>query len=228
MAHAEFPAAALHAVSYAFLAQAFRPPGRALLEVLVSKQNEKAWGQLAELSPSPELGILATLARDQARVGLADPELLGRMAQEHASLFSNPYHVAAPPYESFYASGEGLLMREAAAAVLGAYERAGLVLACHWRDLPDHVVAELEFMACLCLKEAAGAAHGRDKEVRGWALHQHRFVSQHLGRWLPSLRQRIEATHAGSFYHVVARVAEALVLSHGETLSLRVRGPRDA
>lgn len=60
------------------------------------------------------------------------------------------------------------------------------------REYPDHLVTELEFLAWLCLKEHASLRDGRDAEPFRNAARD--FLARHLGVWLPTFRQRLEAT----------------------------------
>jgi TorA maturation chaperone TorD len=71
---------------------------------------------------------------------------------EFARLFVGPFHVIAPPYGSYYLEN-GRLMGESTVQVSEFYDFAGLTIKDSFKDLPDHVVAELEFLIYLIFNE---------------------------------------------------------------------------
>lgn len=75
-----------------------------------------------------------------------------KLMVEFARLFVGPFHVVAPPYGSYYLE-EGKLMGESTVQVSKFYDSAGLAINDSFKDLPDHVVAELEFLIFLIFNE---------------------------------------------------------------------------
>lgn len=71
---------------------------------------------------------------------------------EFARLFVGPYHVIAPPYGSYYLEN-GKLMGDTTVQVSRFYDETGLAINESFKDLPDHVVAELEFLIFLIHNE---------------------------------------------------------------------------
>lgn len=130
---------------------------------------------------------------------------------EYTYLFINAVpHVPAPPYASAY-TGQGLLMGVPAEAALVAYRLAGLALADDYRDLPDHVAAELEFLAWLG-EQALAAQESGDEEQAGLHLvQQQAFLSQQVQPWLPTFCQRVEQAARLPFYCELARLVEPLL-----------------
>ncbi|MBI4338446.1 MAG: molecular chaperone TorD family protein [Chloroflexi bacterium] len=211
------PAAAVRAACYSLLAEAFGIPTPSLLRALTAQRNEGFWANVAELSPRPDLGKSVAHLQSEARATGRAPKALAQLTQEYSRLFSGPYHLEAPPYESIYVDGSGLVMGEASAKVKRLYAEAGLAVAPEWRDLPDHVAAEVAFMAHLCQGESvADSQPGRLRQSS--APLQYSFLKEHLGRWLPLLRRRVEATGLSPFYTALCWVAELFVLEHLEEL----------
>ncbi len=191
---------------YAALALAFRKPeassageeDRSLADLLL-----QAAGRL-----DSALAALAEKAVDALRVdGGQDEEALRTLEIEYNRLFFGPGRPLAPPYESLYRDGGGLVMGPSAQAVQACYAEAGFALAPDQRDLPDHVAAELAFMACLAAEEAA--AEG--KEAMRWRERQDAFLGQHLAAWLPAFCQRVRSAARHPFYLALAELAEAFV-----------------
>ena len=68
------------------------------------------------------------------------------------------------PYESVYAEQEKSLMGESALAVKRFYRVFKLRISHQFKDLQDHISAELEFMHFLSLNEGKFAASGQNRE----------------------------------------------------------------
>lgn len=152
------------------------------------------------------------LARDCAALGAAfaaEPE--EALLIDYTRLFLGPVEALALPYASVWLTREKTLYQDETAAVLAMYEAAGFEVDEGFRDLPDHVAAELEFLYRL-LHRAYVAAAGQDAAAQDEARAQAReFVQQHLGRWLPGFLDAIERNAGTAFYRQLARVARAVL-----------------
>jgi len=142
----------------------------------------------------------------------ADPAAaLQALQVEYTYLFINAVpHVPAPPYASAY-MGEGLLMGEPAEAAVRAYRQAGLVLAEDYHDLPDHLAAELEFLAWLGEQAVAAYEVGDEEQARTWIAQQQAFLQQQVQPWLPAFCRRVEKAARIPFYRELARLAEQVL-----------------
>lgn len=78
--------------------------------------------------------------------------------------------------------------------VLRFYEHFGLAPNRQRNDLPDHLVAELEFMHFLCHQEAAALQAGKNALAENYQRGQRDFLQRQLGRWAPQLHSRLQ-TH---------------------------------
>lgn len=97
---------------------------------------------------------------------------------------------AVPLFEGMHRGDEG---REGVLEdLLRFYEFFDVKLSETDREYPDHLVAELEFIAWLCLQEQAAERNGGDAQSFRRAARD--FLSRHLAAWLPQFRQRLEAT----------------------------------
>ena len=130
---------------------------------------------------------------------------------EYTYLFINAVpHVPAPPYASAY-TAQGLLMGEPAEAALVAYRQAGLTLAEDYRDLPDHVAAELEFLAWLGEQAVAAEKAGDEELAQVRFSQQQAFLEQQVRPWLPAFCQRVKEAARLPFYRELAHLAEPLL-----------------
>lgn len=130
------------------------------------------------------------------------------LAEEHTFLFAR--QVVVPPYASSYKHPSSD-RAQALAEVGGFYSAFGYEVAAARPDLPDHVAAELEFVAVLLAKEAYALAQGWTEQAEVAALAREKFLAEHLAPWLPAFAERL-ALHARlPFYPAAARLAVALL-----------------
>lgn len=94
-----------------------------------------------------------------------DDQKLRNFAVGYNRLFFGPGHVLVPPYESVHMSANGLVMGQAAVDVSRKYREEGLAISPDFKNLPDHVVVELEFMAHLCIHEVEAWANGDSEKL---------------------------------------------------------------
>jgi TorA maturation chaperone TorD len=189
------------------LSRAFLPPPAAW--------SACDWAQpladdLAELGPA--LGVdtagaidalMAECARWAASArradGSADPWLV-----EYTRLFLMP-PVRVPLNTGLYL--EGSLAGSVAQMMRGCYETAGVLPDEAFRDLPDHVAMQLEFLGRLCERGARGDADA--------AAMADEFAAEFVHGWAGLLEQACESAAAelpaAAVYRALARVLRAAV-----------------
>jgi TorA maturation chaperone TorD len=184
---------------YGFFSQAFlRGPSQQFLAALIS---DEATGNLQEIFPD------AAYQQELAQVRLDTRE--GRLTLEGAVLdFEALFRVPGPrylsPYESVYrsqgAGGRGCLCGPEAMAVERLYLEEGLGPNAGFTELPDHVVVELEFMACLCRKTLDAMRAGDRSRLAAYRRRQQHFFRDHLGVWVNLLAARLASQAQTSLY----------------------------
>ena len=97
-------------------------------------------------------------------------------------------------------------------AVLALYEEGGFDIAEDFRELPDHIAAELEFLYLLLFREARGAdaMASRSDGGDGRGSSGSGSSDEHLGRWVGPFTEAVERTRAQAFYRELATLTEAL------------------
>lgn len=106
----------------------------------------------------------------------------------------------SPPcslYEYEYRKGE-LTRRDILEELLRFHEHFDIQLRATERDYPDHLVAELEFMAFLAQKEADAVERGKDPDP--YRLAQRDFLERRLTPWVERLDRRIRKKVRDPFY----------------------------
>ncbi len=185
---------------YKLLSSAFYPPEEMLLEDVL--------GRLRSALDALEPGLLAE-ELDRMAGYLQDLEEPVELAVEYTRLFRGPVKAEAYPYESMYVDGE--IMGPATLDVSRRYAEAGVSVSDDFKDLPDHVSAELEFMYYLTAREL----EARQRDDEGEAVHfqvlAQAFLRDHLVRWVPEFADRILRSASNPFYLSLARITKEFV-----------------
>ena len=191
--------------AYKLLAHAYYPPGEGLLELLGRLRPV-----LSGLEPlTTELEGMESYLR-----GLAD---LQELAVEHTRLFPGAVRAEAYPYESMYLDGK--IMGESTQDVLRQYRQAGLQVAEGYKELPDHITAELEFMYYLRRKESIAIERDNREEADRFHLLAQSFLKEHLARWVPHFAERILESTPTPFYRGLARITRDFIAQEIQALA---------
>ena len=201
------------AMTYRLLARAFGRPDAALLADLRSGAFFRDLGTALRALPSPK-GLLKGLRRLRAPIGDASLE------QEHTRLFNPSVNVQAPPYETEYGGAHVFMKAQQLADTAGFYRAFGLQVAHAFHDRPDHVAVELEFMHAAVLQEGRALARSQAEKAAVCRDAQAKFLNDHLGRWLPTYAERLQAEDPDGFYAALASLTRQFVAA--ETARLGV------
>ncbi len=139
---------------------------------------------------------------------------------EYDALFRVPGDRYTRPYEAVHrhkrTGGKrttgGLVWGPATVAVQKVYSQAGAAISEKFKELPDFIGLELEFMRFLCAQEAE--AWERDdadtaSRYRGW---QQKFLSEHLAQWVEAFCQELAAQAESDFYRGLAEMTQEYVV----------------
>lgn len=183
---------------YKLLSVAFLPPEEGTREIL------SGIDRILPLLPEEERAAIAPLvARLEADSPHLDP------LPEYTRLFG--VGLAATPYETEYDPLASARKGHRLADLSGFYEAFGMRLAGHRKDFPDHVAAELEFMAIVSLNAARAADEGLAEARAACDDAARKFLADHLGTWAPAFADRVEAATQDRFYRVAARLLREFV-----------------
>jgi putative dimethyl sulfoxide reductase chaperone len=187
---------------YRLLAACFYLPEKELwLEERVVENLCTLLQQVCPAAAASCHGMLEGLARSAAE----------DLAVEYARLFVGPYGVLAPPYGSVYLDEGRRVMGDSTLAVQDMYRQAGLVLDPDFKELPDHIAAELEFVSYLTARAAEAAAAGRPGEADEPLRTREAFLGRFLDRWVPGFCARIREGTEHPFYRGLADCLAAFI-----------------
>jgi len=136
------------------------------------------------------LDIIEALKRED---GLST--LQQQLAQEFVKLFRGLREGEGPPppYESIYIGAPDPLA--AIASVADFYRQAGLSPMPGVDDQPDHLGAELRFLALLAKAEAEALNTGEQSDSDQYRMFRRSFLDRHIGTWVAEYCQALcEAT----------------------------------
>lgn len=126
--------------------------------------------------------------------------------------------------ETAYGDGAGASGRtHELADIAGFYLAFGWQMGEHAPDLPDHLAAELEFVATLLIRLAHARHQGWSPGLRTWREALRAFLGDHLGRWTPHLPVTLAAEAAASPYRTLAEACAVLVADESRRQRIRPR-----
>jgi TorA maturation chaperone TorD len=126
------------------------------------------------------------------------------LAVEYARLFVGPYELKAPPYGSVYLDGERRVMGNSTMEVIRLYEEAGLVMDKDFKELPDHIAVELEFMYYLIHKEVEALEKSEKDKALVIGETRNHFFNRFLSPWVPAFCKKMKESTDNLFYIALA------------------------
>ena len=147
----------------------------------------------------PDLAAGAARLREAFAAEAVDILLL-----DYTRLFLGPTETIALPYGSVWLSGEKTLMQDSTMAVLELYREGGFEIDENFRELPDHITVELEFLYLLIYRENQARQAGQTDALTSMASLRKRFLDQHLGVWIGPFTAAVEAGANSAFYRELA------------------------
>jgi TorA maturation chaperone TorD len=201
----------------------------------MSNDNSARAGARADLArllaacyyePGPEFAEERVFDAMREAAATVDPaladvaELIGRgfaasggdeLLVDYTRLFLGPVDILAKPYGSVWLDADAPLMGDSTMAVLQHYEDAGFEVDEGFRDLPDHVAVELEFLYVLLFREAEARIRGDAQTLAGVGRMRQRFLAEHLGQWVGPFAAAVRAGAECAFYRELADLTERFV-----------------
>lgn len=189
-----------------FLAGCYYEPGPEFVE-------ERLFDSIAAAAQRVDAD-LAVHARRLAAAFAATP--LETLLVDYTRLFLGAPQALAKPYASVWLSGRPELMQESVDALLQMYAQGGFDIDPDFKDLPDHVAVELEFLYLLNYQINRAPDEGGDGEGQSLQALRSAFLSGHLGRWLGGFILAVHDHAQSDFYRELAEFTERFVRLEGQ------------
>jgi TorA maturation chaperone TorD len=176
--------------------------------------------------PSPEFAEEQVFEAVVAAASEVDPELaegarrlavafaaddIERLLVDYSRLFLGAPHARARPYGSVWLAGDDSVMSDSTLAVVALYHEGGFDIDDGFRELPDHVAAELEFLYLLLFRENEARRDGRPGEAAASVALRRRFLREHLGAWIGPFTAAMRAGAESPFYRELALLTDRFV-----------------
>lgn len=186
---------------YNFLSRAYYSPEVGLLKKVCSSAVHDAFSALELPHLARELEAMAAYLHASTRPL--------ELSVEYTRLFRGPVKAEVYPYESMHIDGE--IMGESALDVVRRYREVGIEVSAEFKDLPDHICAEMEFMRYLCIRELELLEAGDTEKAACIHLMGRSFIKEHLVKWLPRFADRVLQYATMPFYLSLARITREFI-----------------
>jgi TorA maturation chaperone TorD len=188
-----------------FLAGCFYEPGPEFAEERLFESIVSAAQRI-----SPELGGHA----QRLAAAFAAAELQNLLV-DYTRLFLGAPQALAKPYASVWLSSAPELMQESVVELQKLYMQGGFEIDEDFRDLPDHVAVELEFLYLLNFQLNQARAVDDTAAVQAVEVLRTAFLVGHLGRWLGGFILAVHDNAQSDFYRELAEFTELFVRLEG-------------
>jgi TorA maturation chaperone TorD len=137
--------------------------------------------------------------------------ILRRIAIDRTRLFRgiSEKHSPPPPYESFYR--EQRLCGEISAEVCRFYSKLGVKLPEEWRESPDYLGIEIDFMRLLCQREEEAWSNKQPEKALDLLAASMDFLENHLLTWAPSFLDKMHEMADLDFYRGLAKLTSGFL-----------------
>jgi len=112
---------------------------------------------------------------------------------DYAKLFVGPFDVLAAPYGSIYLDNERKVMGDSTMDACRQYAEAGLEIDASFKEAPDHIAVELEFLYYLNYR------YLETNELM-YLVKQEIFLNTHLGLWIDDFTKAVVKHSNTDFY----------------------------
>lgn len=196
-----------------FLAGCYYEPGPEFAE-------ERLFGSISAAAQQ----IHPELAEHARRLGAAFAAAdLQDLLVDYTRLFLGAPQALAKPYASVWLTNDPELMQDSAMELLRLYEQGGFEIDPDFRDLPDHVAVELEFLYLLIHQHNLAMACSDADALQALAVLRTAFLVGHLGRWLGPFILAVHDHAQSEFYRELAEFTELFVRLEGEQADTATR-----
>jgi DMSO reductase family type II enzyme chaperone len=223
---------------YRFLAASLSDPYTDRFGLVLDQRNQRLAAAAADLlrheagqSPAPlGIGELPPSQLDLTTLLVELERPLEELRADYDRVFGLVQSRECPPYETeYHASTEPFFRTQQLADVAGFYRAFGLQTARAAPERPDHIAAELEFMAFLALKErlaleSAGDSPDPADQAAVCAAAQRSFCGDHLAWWVPSFAMGLRRKAGQGLFAAVGKVLAAFVAA--ERVRFGLTAPR--
>lgn len=187
-----------------------------VLSVLYKQPTEEIEYYLEHLQTSIE-NVYPSL-KELAEQLLTEYKLYGndltKLKIDHAKLFVGPFDLLAPPYSSIYLNEGRLVFGESTMEALSLYKQAGIEMAKDFKNVPDSISVELEFIYYLFFLIRENGEEKYQELLKS-------FIQKHLIKWVAPFTSKINESAKEDFYKYLANLLVQVVYLEDKELSIQ-------
>ena len=162
------------------------------------------------------LGVLSDLGSelDAAWFERPEDEVIEDLAVEYTRLFLGPDKHISPHESIHHERGDGdwgSFWGASTVEVKKFIEAAGLQYRDDYRDLPDHISVELEFMQKVTEGERNAWEEGDTDRALYCLNMEKRFLEEHLTKWIPRFCDAVISQAKLPFYREMANITKRFI-----------------
>ena len=140
-----------------------------------------------------------------------DAESEENLLVDYAKLFLGPVGTLAAPYESAWRDQQSGSPIDPTLALVELYDDGGFALDPDFRDLPDHIAVELEFLYSLLFALAAATKSGDQSAMAHALVLRRALLERHLACWITPFATAVDEKATCLFYRQLARLTETFI-----------------
>ena len=190
----------LRSAVYKALADFYRYPDPQWLEDMICRKKEFStlFEDLAHQTGFISEALSTTFSSSFDGFILEDTQV------EYVRLFD--YRPPCKIYESAHVKLKGDNPAQLYLLIEGCYEQFGLAMSETFKDPPDHLSIELEFMHFLAHKQASALQANDENEVEKYLKAQRDFSANHITQWVPGFCDCLTKKAGHEFYRQLGDV----------------------
>lgn len=136
---------------------------------------------------------------------------------DYAKLFVGPDVLLAHPYGSVYLDGSKVLMGDSTMDVIARYQDADFAISPDFKEVPDHIAVELEFLYLLCFNEALAQTEERTDDQHEWNQRRQSFIKSHISRWIDDFCDKLRNNTQFDYYRHLADLTQRFISAQKAT-----------
>ncbi len=146
------------------------------------------------------------LALGKDLIEVPPDELAELLAVEFTRLFLFSPDGRLAPYESLQRPKASGLLKGVESREVSAYiEAAGFDYSSRFKEMPDHISVQFEFLAHLLQDESSAWKKGNAEDALNAIRFQKEFFNRFIGTWVFSFMEKVIANSETEFYRSLAR-----------------------
>lgn len=189
-----------------YLAACYYQPGPEFAE-------EKVFDSMLEAATRVHADLAAQARRLGEQFAAEESESL---LVDYTRLFLGPTGAIAKPYGSVWLDDAKTVMGDSTMAALALYEKGGFEMDEGFREVPDHIAAELEFLYLLIYRENEARRNADNAALEATAGIRKQFLHEHIGAWVGPFTAAIRSGARTDFYRELAELTDRFVKVEAE------------